>query len=212
MGQKVNPIAFRIGINKGWKSRWFSNKNYAHLVKEDITLRNFVEKELSKAAIEGIDIERFPKKVVLVIHSGRPGMIIGRGGSGAEELKNKIRKILPKDLALDVNIIEVKDSQISAPLVAENMARQLEKRIPFRKVMNQTVEQVMQNKKAKGIKTMLSGRLNGAEMSRTESIAKGKIPLHTLRADIDYSLKEAHTTYGTIGIKVWIYKGDIFEE
>jgi len=212
MGQKVNPISFRLGVNKDWSSRWFSGKNYAKFVKEDLQLREFINKELSKSAIEKVDIERFAKKIVVSVYSGRPGMIIGRGGAGAEDLKNKIKRTLQKELALEVNIIEVKEPQISANLVAENIAHQLEKRIPFRRITGQAIDQVMQNKKAKGIKILVSGRLNGAEMSRSEAFSRGKIPLHTLRADIDYALKEARTTYGIIGVKVWIYKGEIFDE
>lgn len=211
MGQKVNPIAFRLGINKEWNSKWFSSGKYSSFIKEDIKIRGFIEKKLKKAAIEKVVIERFPKKIVVSVFSGRPGMIIGRGGAGAEELKDKVKKMLAKDMVLELNIVEVKESQISAVLVAENLAHQLEKRIKFRRAIGQTIESVMQNKKAKGIKVMISGRLNGAEMSRTEWLSQGKIPLHTLRADIDYALKEAHTTYGVIGVKVWIYKGEIFE-
>lgn len=211
MGQKVNPIAFRIGINKDWSSRWFSDKNYAKFVREDENIRKFIYKELAKTAIEKVNIDRSAKKITITIYSGRPGMIIGRGGTGAEDFKGKIKKLLPANMVLEMNIVEVKEPQISAPLVAEGIAGQLEKRIPFRKAMNQAIEQVMQNKKAQGIKILVSGRLNGAEMSRSEVLSKGKIPLHTLRADIDYSQKEAHTTYGLIGVKVWIYKGEIFE-
>lgn len=211
MGQKVNPIAFRLGVNKDWSSRWFSNKDYAKFVREDEKIRKFITKELAKAAIEKVNIDRFAKKIVVAVYSGRPGMIIGRGGTGAEDLKIKVKKILPANISLELNIVEVKEPQISAALVGEGIAAQLEKRIPFRKAMNQAIEQVMQNKKAQGIKILVAGRLNGAEMSRDEVLSKGKIPLHTLRADIDYSQKEAHTTFGLIGVKVWIYKGEIFE-
>lgn len=211
MGQKVNPIVFRLGINKEWASRWFFGKKYAKFIKEDELIRNFIEKDLRKAAIEKIIIDRFPKKIVISVHSGRPGMIIGRGGAGAEDLKIKIKKFLSEGIVLEVNILEVKDPQISAPLVAENIVAQTEKRVKFRRAISSAIEDVMQNKAAKGIKVMLSGRLNGAEMSRTEWLSKGKIPLHTIRADIDYAAKEANTTYGKIGVKVWIYKGEIFE-
>lgn len=210
MGQKVNPIAFRLGINKEWVSRWFFGRNYAKFIKEDELIRKFVEKELQRAAIEKVVIDRFPKKIVIAVHSGRPGMIIGKGGAGAEDLKVKIKKMLAAGTILELNIIEVKEPQISAALVAENVAAQIEKRVKFRRIMGSTIDDVMQNKTAKGIKIMLSGRLNGAEMSRTEWLKKGNIPLHTIRADIDYAAKEANTTYGKIGVKVWIYKGEIF--
>jgi len=210
MGQKVNPIAFRLGINKEWVSRWFSSKNYAKFIKEDVLLRKFIEKELKRAAVEKVVIDRFPKKIAITVYSGRPGMIIGKGGAGVEDLKAKVKKMIKNDASLELNIVEVKEPQISAALVAENVAAQIEKRMKFRRVMTSTIENVMQNKSAKGIKIMLSGRLNGAEMSRTEWLSKGKIPLHTIRADIDYVAKEARTTYGIIGIKIWIYKGEIF--
>lgn len=210
MGQKVNPIAFRLGINKEWSSKWFSNKDYAKFLKEDAQIRRFIMKELSKMAIEKVVIERYANKITISIFSGRPGMIIGRGGAGAEELKDKIKKLINRSVTTEINIMEVKEPQISAALVAENIAVQLEKRIAFRRVMKQAIESVMQSDKVKGIKISISGRLNGAEMSRRETASQGKIPLHTLRADIDYSLKEANTTYGIIGVKVWIYKGEIF--
>ncbi len=212
MGHKVNPIVFRLGVNKEWSSRWFSNRDYAKFLKEDAQIRQFIMKELSKMAIEKVIIERYANKIVISIFSGRPGMIIGRGGSGAEELKDKVKKLIKRNVATEINIMEVKEPQISAALVAENIAAQLEKRIAFRKVIKQAIESVMQNNKVKGIKVSISGRLNGAEMSRRETASQGKIPLHTLRADLDYSLKEANTTYGVIGVKVWIYKGEIFSD
>ncbi|TRZ77789.1 30S ribosomal protein S3 [bacterium] len=210
MGQKVNPIAFRLGVNKDWTSKWFSSKDYAKFLEEDAKIRKFIMKELFKMAIEKVVIERFANKLVISIFSGRPGMIIGRGGAGAEELKDKIKKLIDRKVVIEINVMEVKEPQISAPLVAEGIAAQLEKRVAFRRVMKQSIESVTQNNKIKGIKITISGRLNGAEMSRKETQSQGKIPLHTLRADIDYSLKEAHTTYGIIGVKVWIYKGEIF--
>ncbi len=210
MGQKVNPIAFRLGINKEWSSKWFSGKDYAKFLEEDAKIRKFIMKEFAKMAIEKVIIERFANKIVISIFSGRPGMIIGRGGAGAEELKDRVKKLINRKVVVEINIMEVKEPQISAPLVADNIVSQLEKRVAFRRVMKQAIESVMQSNKVKGIKVMISGRLNGAEMSRTETQLQGKIPLHTLRADIDYTLKEAHTTYGIIGVKVWIYKGEIF--
>jgi len=210
MGQKVNPTAFRLGVNKEWNSKWFSSKDYAKFLKEDATIRKFIMKELSRMAIEKVIIERYASKIVISIFSGRPGMIIGRGGAGAEELKDKIKKLIGRKVVTEINVMEVKEPQISSALVADNIVAQLEKRIAFRRVMKQAIENVMQSNKVKGIKVSISGRLNGAEMSRRETQLQGKIPLHTLRADIDYTLKEAHTTYGIIGVKVWIYKGEIF--
>jgi len=212
MGHKINPFLHRLGIIRDWKSRWFNSRKYKQYLKNDIELRDFLEKKLAKAAVEDIVIERFAGSIVITINSARPGVIIGRGGTGAEELKNEITKKIKEKVEVKVNIVEVKNPVLSAKLVGQLIAEQIEKRSPFRKTIKQAIERTMSNKLAKGIKIAISGRLDGAEMSRTEWLSQGKIPLQTLRADIDFAKCSAFTTYGVIGIKVWIYKGEIFEE
>jgi small subunit ribosomal protein S3 len=211
MGQKVNPFSYRLGIIRDWKSRWFDMKNYKQYLKEDVELREFLEKKLAKAAVENIIIERSANTMTIGIHSARPGIIIGRGGTGAETLKAEIIKKLKENIEIKLNIIEVRNPELSAKLVAQSIAEQIEKRSPFRRTIKQAIERTMQNKQAKGIKVSVSGRLDGAEMARVEWLSKGKIPLHTIRADIDFAKYNAYTTYGVIGIKVWIYKGEVFD-
>lgn len=206
MGQKVNPHGLRIGIIKTWDAKWFADKDYATLLHEDIKIRNFLKKKLFAAGVSRIEIERAANRVKATIHTAKPGMVIGRGGTGIEELKKQLKQLTQK--VIDVNIAEVKQPELDATLVAENIAAQLEKRIAFRRAMKQSVGRTMRMG-AKGIKVMVGGRLGGAEIARTESYREGSIPLHTLRADIDYGTAEAHTTYGRIGVKVWIYKGEV---
>ncbi len=212
MGKKINPFLHRLGIIRDWKSRWFNSSNYKEYLREDIELRSFLEEKLKKAAVENIVIERSSNSMVVNVYSARPGIVIGRGGTGAEELKAEIIKKINGKTEIKVNIIEIRNSELSAQLVAQSVAEQIEKRIPFRRVLKQTMERTMQNKQAQGIKITVAGRLNGAEMARTEWLSDGKIPLQTIRADIDFAKYTARTTYGAIGVKVWIYKGEVFEE
>jgi small subunit ribosomal protein S3 len=212
MGKKINPFLHRLSIIKDWKSRWFNSSNYREYLREDIELRGFLEKKLKKAAVEDIIIERSSNNIVVNVYSARPGIVIGRGGTGAEELKAEIIKKINGKTEVKVNIVEIRNSELSSKLVAQAVAEQIEKRIPFRRVLKQAMERTMQNKQAQGIKITVAGRLNGAEMARTEWLSDGKIPLQTIRADIDFAKYTARTTYGAIGIKVWIYKGEVFEE
>lgn len=207
MGQKVNPHGIRVGVIKDWDSRWFaSKKDFGDTLVEDYNLRKVLKKQLYTAGISKIEIERDGKKVRLHIHCAKPGMIIGKGGSEIEKLKAQCEKFLNK--TVNINIVEVKHPDTDAQLVAENIALQLEKRISFRRAMKQAIGRSMKFG-AKGIKTMCSGRLGGAEIARSEQYHEGTIPLQTLRADIDYGFAEANTTYGKIGVKVWIYKGEV---
>ena len=209
MGQKVHPHGLRVGIIKTWDSRWFAGKNFAKFLHEDVKIREYIKKKLFTSGISQVEIERAGGRVKITIHTGKPGMVIGRGGAGIEELRKNLTKFT--DAQIDVNIAEVKQQDMSSVLVAENIAAQLEKRIAFRRAMKQAVGRTMKSG-AKGIKVMVSGRLGGAEIARSESYREGSIPLHTFRADIDYGTAEAHTTYGRIGIKVWIYKGEVLPE
>lgn len=207
MGQKVNPHGLRVGIIKDWSSTWYANKkDYSDNLVEDYKIRKYLKDLLKPAGINKLDISRKGNKVLVDIYTAKPGMIIGKGGAAIEELRAKLNKMVNKDVSL--NIVEIKDIDMAAQLVAENIALQLEKRISFRKAMKQSMQKTMKAG-ALGIKTAVSGRLGGAEIARTESYSEGTIPLQTLRADIDYGFAEAKTTYGIIGVKVWIYKGDV---
>ena len=206
MGQKVNPHGLRVGIVKDWDSKWYVGKEFAANIKEDFEIRKFLKQTLFVAGISRIEIERTNKKVKLNIFTARPGMVIGRGGAGIEDIRKALAKFTDKQI--DVNITEIKQVDLDSVLVAENIAGQLERRIGFRRAMKQAVTRTMRLG-AKGINIMVSGRLGGAEIARSESYREGSIPLHTLRADIDYGTAEARTTYGIIGIKVWIYKGEV---
>ena len=207
MGQKVHPIGLRVGIIKDWDSRWFAKKrDYANLILEDVKIRNFIKKRLYASGVAKIEIERAANRLKVTIHTARPGMVIGRQGAEVELIRKEIEKFSGKQVQL--NIAEVKVPELSAQLVAENIAFQLERRVSFRRTMKQAIGRAMKLG-ALGVKVACSGRLMGAEIARTESYSEGKVPLHTLRADIDYGFAEANTTYGKIGVKVWIYKGDI---
>lgn len=212
MGRKINPFLHRLGIIRDWKSRWFNAGNYRKFLRKDVELRGFLREKLKKALIDDVIIERSSNSMVVSIYSARPGIIIGRGGTGAEELKADIIKKIDDKIEIKVNIIEIRNVELNANLVAQAVAEQIEKRAAFRKVLKQAIEKTMQNKRAQGIKIAVSGRLNGAEMSRVEWLSEGKIPLQTIRADIDFAKYTARTTYGAIGVKVWIYKGEIFED
>ena len=206
MGQKVSPIGFRIGIIRDWDARWFASKNYKELLHEDLAIRDYVRKKLESSSVSRIEIERAANNLRINIHTAKPGMVIGRGGAGVEDLRKQLEAMTEKKVHL--NIIEIKKPEMDAFLVAESVASQLERRIAFRRAMKQAVFRTMRNG-AKGIKIACSGRLGGSEMARNESYNEGTVPLQTLRADIDYGLTEARTTYGRIGVKVWIYKGEI---
>jgi small subunit ribosomal protein S3 len=210
MGQKVNPIGLRLGIIKTWDSIWYNDKkNYAKYLHEDLAIRKFVEKNYNSAGIAKVFIERFPDRVNVNIHSARPGILIGRKGSDIEIMKKDIQKITDKTVY--INIIEVKKIEQNARLVAEQVAQQIRSRLPYRRAVKQAISGAIRSG-ALGIKINVAGRLNGAEMARTESYKEGRIPLHTLRADVDYGFAEALTTFGLTGVKVWIYNGDVLTQ
>ena len=210
MGQKVNPHGIRVGIIKDWDSRWYADKkNYGENLVEDYNLRVFLKKKLYLAGVDKIEIEKFANKIRLSIHAAKPGIVIGKGGSEIDKLKKEVEELTGKSVIL--NVIEVKTPDLCAQLVAENIASQLERRISFRKAMKQCMARTMKLG-AKGIKTAVSGRVGGAEIARTEQYHEGTIPLQTLRAEIDYGFAEADTTYGKLGVKVWIYKGEVLAE
>jgi small subunit ribosomal protein S3 len=210
MGQKVNPIGLRLGINRNWESRWFPAKDRAsNFIAEDYKIRKFLKKELLYAGVSNIIIERTVKKIRITIVTARPGIIIGKKGADIEKLKARLQKLLKKDVV--INIKEEKRAQASAQLVAENIATQLERRVAFRRAMKKAIHGALKSG-AKGIKVQVSGRLGGAEMARSEWYLEGRVPLHTLRAKIDYGFAEALTTYGNIGVKVWIFKGEVLQK
>ncbi len=209
MGQKTNPYGFRLGIIRSWKSRWYSEKEYASRLQEDLRIRKYVKGRLNHAGVSSIEIERRSNRINIIIATARPGIVIGKKGAEIENLKKDLQKFTTKDLS--INILEIRRPETDAQLTAENVAMQLERRIAFRRAMKKTVLSSMKLG-AKGIKIQVSGRLGGAEMSRTEWYREGRVPLHTVRADIDYGLAEARTTYGIIGVKVWIYKGEVLPQ
>ncbi len=212
MGQKVHPTAFRIGVIRGWKSKWFSRKDYAAYLEQDIKIRKYLQRKLKDGGVSTINVERSASGITINLYTSKPGIVIGRGGTGAEELKKEVQqKFLDKKTKVNLNIHEVSKPFLDAQLVAQGIMEQLEKRIPFRRAVKRSIEQVMQAG-AKGVKVIVKGRLNGAEIARSEKFAEGSVPLHTLRADIDYARGAAHTTYGMVGVKVWIYRGEIFEK
>jgi len=207
VGQKVSPIGLRIGINKTWESNWYaSNKDFAKYLNNDVKIRKFLSSKLKDASVSSIVIERTAKRTDVIIHTAKPGVVIGHGGDEIEKLKNQLSKLVGEEI--QISIMEVKNPDVVAALVAENIAHQIENRVSFRIAQKRAIRNAMKAG-AKGIKTAVSGRLGGADMARTEGYTEGNIPLHTLRADIDYAHKEANTTYGKIGVKVWIYKGEI---
>ena len=206
MGRKVHPYGFRVGVTKDWQSKWFSSNNYAALVNEDIVLRKIISKSAKEAGISKIIIDRNANDIVVTIQSSRPGIVIGRGGASEEKKKKELEKASTKKVK--VNIKEIRIPELDALLVSQNIAEQLEKRVAFRRAIKQAVQRAMQ-RGALGCKVKISGRLGGAEMARIEHEMQGRVPLHTLKANIDYGLSEAHTTYGKIGVKTWIYKGDL---
>lgn len=209
MGHKVHPYGFRVGYNKPWKSRWFSGKKYAEYVFEDHKLRGYVKEKLNHAGIAKVDIERAADKVRLILYTARPGIVIGRKGAEIEKMRLELRQKFGREFAIEVN--EIRRPEIEAQLVAESIAQQLERRVAFRRAMKKTIS-LAQKFGAQGIKVQVSGRLGGAEIARNEWAREGRVPLHTLRADIDYGLALAKTTYGVIGVKVWVFKGEILSE
>lgn len=210
MGQKVNPNLFRIGVIRSWDSKWFaSKKNFSKLLHQDLEIRKIIEKKLADASVSRIEINRTANRVVIQIHSAKPGLIIGRQGAGIESLKDELEKKFHEEFNLSIK--EISKPTLDAKLLAESIAQQIEKRVSYRRAAKMAVEKALESG-ALGAKVFAAGRLNGVEIARSEFFSRGKIPLHTLRADINYALVHAHTAYGTIGVKVWIYKGDIFKK
>ena len=207
MGQKVNPVGLRLGIVKGWDSAWFGGKDFSDKIVEDHKIRKYIQARITKGGISRVVIERTLKRITLTIHTARPGVVIGKGGSEVDKIKEELKKLTGKDL--QINIFEIKRPELDAKLVGESIAQQLQARISYRRAMKQAIASAIRVG-AQGIKVKVSGRLGGAEMARSEQYKEGRIPLHTLRADIDYAISEANTVYGKIGIKVWIFKGEVF--
>jgi len=207
MGQKTNPIGNRLGVIKGWDSNWFGGKNFGEKIAEDYKVRQYIEARLSKAGVSKIIIERTLKLITLTITTARPGIVIGKGGQEVDKLKEELKKLTHKEV--QINIFEIKKPELDALLVARNIARQIESRVSYRRAIKMAIQSTMRMR-CEGIKIQISGRLNGAEMARSESFKEGRIPLSTFRADIDYALAEAHTTYGRLGVKVWIMKGEVY--
>lgn len=209
MGQKVHPVGFRLGITRTWKSTWYEEKNYAKWLHEDLRIRDFIKRKHYSTGVSTIEIERAPNKVKITVHTAKPGILIGKRGAGIELLKSQLGEVTHNEIIL--NVVEVRKAELDAQLVAENIAVQLERRVSFRRAMKKTVSTTMKFG-AKGIRIACAGRLGGTEMSRREWYREGRVPLHTLRADIDYGLAVAKTTYGVIGVKVWIFKGEVHSE
>ncbi|MHC5522025.1 30S ribosomal protein S3 [Ligilactobacillus saerimneri] len=209
MGQKINPTGLRVGIIRDWDAKWYAEKDFAANLHEDLRIREYIENRLADASVSTVEIERAAKRVNISIHTAKPGMVIGKGGSEVEKLRKELNDLTGK--RVHINIVEIKKPDLDAKLVGENVAAQLENRIAFRRAMKQAIQRTMRAG-AKGIKIQTAGRLNGADMSRVEHFSEGTVPLHTLRADIDYAWVEAHTTYGRIGVKTWIYRGEVLPE
>ena len=212
MGHKISPVSFRVGIQRDWASRWFGTSKYIPLLKDDVAVRDYLEKKLKGMSVDRVEIERGTDLLNVLIFSSRPGLLIGRGGSGIEDLKKALVKLLRKKVSIRIEIQEIKNPESSAAIMAESIIDQIEKRIPFRRVMKQTLSKIMASRGVKGAKILMGGRLDGAEIARTEHLEEGSLPLSSLRAEIDYAKKTARTTYGAIGIKVWIYKGLNFDK
>ncbi|RPF56585.1 30S ribosomal protein S3 [Abyssicoccus albus] len=207
MGQKINPTGLRVGIIQDWEAKWYADdKNFATLLHEDLKIRKYIEENLKDAAVSKVEIERAANRLNISIHTGKPGMVIGKGGSEIDKLRNNLAKLTDKKV--HINVVEIKKVDLDAKLVAENIARQLENRVSFRRAQKQAISRAMKLG-AKGIKTQVSGRLGGADIARAEQYSEGTVPLHTLRADIDYAHAEADTTYGKLGVKVWVYRGEV---
>ncbi|CAM4184279.1 30S ribosomal protein S3 [Lacicoccus alkaliphilus] len=206
MGQKINPIGLRTGIIRDWEAKWYADKDFANLLHEDLKIREYIETNLKDASISKVEIERAANRVNIAVHTGKPGMVIGKGGSEIDKLRSALSKLTGK--RVHINVVEVKKIDMDAKLVAESIARQLENRVSFRRAQKQALGRALKAG-AKGIRTQVSGRLGGADIARSEGYSEGTVPLHTLRADIDYAHEEADTTYGKLGVKVWIYRGEV---
>ncbi|MFT8948795.1 MAG: 30S ribosomal protein S3 [Liquorilactobacillus hordei] len=206
MGQKVNPTGLRVGVIRDWDAKWYAEKDFADNLHEDLHIREYIQKKLADASVSTVEIERAAKRVNVSIHTAKPGMVIGKGGAEVEKLRKELNELTGK--RVHINIVEIKRPDLDALLVGESIAVQLENRVAFRRAMKQGIQRTMRSG-AKGIKVQVAGRLNGADMSRVEHFSEGTVPLHTLRADIDYAWTEAQTTYGKLGIKVWIYRGEV---
>jgi small subunit ribosomal protein S3 len=206
VGQKVHPIGMRVGVIRDWDAKWYAEKEYAEYLHEDLRIRKFIASKLADAAVSTVEIERAANRVNVSIHTAKPGMVIGKGGAEVENLRKELNKLTGK--RVHINIVEIKKPDLDAKLVGEGIARQLENRVAFRRAQKQAIQRTMRSG-AKGIKTQVSGRLNGADIARSEGYSEGTVPLHTLRADIDYAWEEADTTYGKLGVKVWIYRGEV---
>ncbi|XXL53169.1 30S ribosomal protein S3 [Mammaliicoccus lentus] len=206
MGQKINPIGLRVGVIRDWEAKWYADKDFATLLHEDLKVRKYIAEALKEASVSSVEIERATNRINIAIHTGKPGMVIGKGGSEIEKLRNKLNALTNKKV--HINVIEIKKVDLDATLVAGNIARQLENRVSFRRAQKQAIQRAMKLG-AKGIKTQVSGRLGGADIARVEQYSEGTVPLHTLRADIDFAHEEADTTYGKLGVKVWIYRGEV---
>lgn len=219
MGHKVNPKAIRIGVNQSWNSKWFARQDFGALLRQDLAIKKFLKSKLKDAGLAEIEIERSAEKLNIIIHAVKPGVIIGRSGVGIEDLKANLKKTVlnkektkvPGKISMNINILEVDKPNLNSQVVVDNIINDLEKRIPFRRSMKQAISRVMRAG-AKGVKVIVAGRLNGAEIAREEMLTEGEVPLHTLRADIDFSRSAAQTIYGKIGVKVWIYKGEVFKK
>ena len=209
MGQKTHPHGFRLGVIKDWRSRWYAEKDFPRLLKEDETIRKYLHRRLAHAALSQVEIERKPSKIVVTLHTARPGVVIGKRGAEVDKLRDELAVLTSAEIS--VNVEEIKRPEVDARLVAENVAHQLRQRISFRRAMKRAVQAAIRSG-AEGIKIMTSGRLGGAEIARTEGYNEGRVPLHTLRADIDYAQIHAFTTYGTIGVKCWVFKGEVIED
>ena len=206
MGQKINPIGLRVGVIRDWEAKWYADKDFATLLHEDLKVRKYIAEALKEASVSSVEIERAANRINIAIHTGKPGMVIGKGGSEIEKLRNKLNALTNKKV--HINVIEIKKVDLDATLVAGNIARQLENRVSFRRAQKQAIQRAMKLG-AKGIKTQVSGRLGGADIARVEQYSEGTVPLDTLRADIDFAHEEADTTYGKLGVKVWIYRGEV---
>lgn len=209
MGHKINPTGLRVGIIRDWESKWYAEKDFASYLHEDIRIREYIQNKLADASVSTVEIERAAKRVNISIHTAKPGMVIGKGGSEVEKLRKELNNLTGR--RVHINIIEIKKPDLDAKLVGENVAQQLEARVAFRRAMKQAMQRTMRSG-AKGIKIQVAGRLNGADMSRVEHFSEGTVPLHTLRADIDYAWIEANTQYGQLGVKVWIFRGEVLPE
>ncbi len=217
MGRKVHPYIFRMGQLTNWKSRWFNKKSYQELLEQDIRLRSFIIKKLDKAGVGSVEIERTSNIINVIVKTARPGLVIGRGGGGAEDLKQEIKKFFlknwPKIAKMEVRleVEEIKQPNSQAAIVGQEVASQIERRMPYRRVMKQTLDKITQNNEVEGAKILIKGRLGGADIARKEWLKKGRVPLQTFRSNVDYAQATAYTTYGTVGIKIWIYKGEVFD-